>query len=91
AIQEVLVFPQMRPEKFERADSPADFEAIGVSVDWAPHVIKAGYDSLEKLWAAKPTAVHQNLNGYRKKNKLEIPAVQLDEVDRWFAAAKKSV
>ncbi|MFM7104149.1 MAG: lysine--tRNA ligase, partial [Flavobacteriales bacterium] len=90
AIQEVLFFPQMRPEKFERADSPADFEAIGVSVDWAPHVIKAGYDSLEKLWAAKPTSVHQNLNGYRKKNKLEIPAVQLDEVERWFAAAKKS-
>jgi lysyl-tRNA synthetase class 2 len=90
AIQEVLFFPQMRPEKFEHADSPADFEAIGVSPEWAPHIIKAGYDSVEKLWAAKPTAVHQNLNGYRKKNKLEIPAVQLDEVDRWFVAGKKS-
>ena len=86
AIQEVLFFPQMRPEKFERADSPADFESIGISAEWAPHIIKAGYDSLEKLWAAKPTAVHQNLNGYRKKNKLEIPAVQLDDVNRWFAA-----
>ena len=90
AIQEVLFFPQMRPEKFEHADSPSDFEAIGVSPEWAPHIIKAGYDSVEKLWAAKPTAVHQNLNGYRKKNKLEIPAVQLDEVDRWFVAGKKS-
>jgi len=33
--------------------------------------------------------VHQNLNGYRKKNKLEIPALQIEEIDRWFQSAKK--
>jgi hypothetical protein len=33
---------------------------------------------------AKPTSVHQQLNGYRKKNKLEIEALQLDEVQAWF-------
>jgi lysyl-tRNA synthetase class 2 len=89
AIQEVLFFPQMRPEKFERPLTQEDFEAAGIPAEWAAHVIKAGYDTLEKLWSAKPTAVHQNLNGYRKKNKLEIPALQIEEIDRWFQSAKK--
>jgi lysyl-tRNA synthetase class 2 len=83
-IQEVLFFPQMRPEKFESGPNPKEFEALGIPVEWVEHVIKAGYDSVEKLKSAKPTAIHQTLNGYRKKNKLEIPAVQLEEVNGWM-------
>jgi len=88
AIQEVLFFPQMRPEKFEKVAGPEDFVAAGIPSEWAPHVIRAGYDSLEKLWAAKPTAVHQNLNGYRKKNKLELPALQIHEIEQWLPPGK---
>ncbi len=84
-IQEVLFFPQMRPEKFETGPDPAAFVALGVPQEWAEHVIRAGYDSVEKLQEAKPTVVHQNLNQYRKKNKLEIPAVQLDDVNAWIS------
>jgi lysyl-tRNA synthetase, class II len=84
-IQEVLFFPQMRPEKFETGPDPAAFVALGIPQEWAEHVIRAGYDSVEKLQEAKPTVVHQNLNQYRKKNKLEIPAVQLDDVNAWIA------
>lgn len=84
-IQEVLFFPQMRPEKFETGPDPAAFVALGVPQEWAEHVIRAGYDSVEKLQDAKPTVVHQNLNQYRKKNKLEIPAVQLDDVNAWIS------
>jgi lysyl-tRNA synthetase class 2 len=85
SIQEVLFFPQMRPEKFETAPKPADFVAIGVPENWAEHVINAGYPSVEKLREAKPTAVHQKLNVFRKKNKLDIPALQLTDVEEWFA------
>ncbi len=85
AIQEVLFFPQMRPEKFQAGPNPQDFIALGIPEEWAEHVIKAGYDTVEKLKSSKPTAVHQQLNGYRKKNKLEIPAVQLEEVQSWLA------
>ncbi|MFM9006796.1 MAG: lysine--tRNA ligase [Flavobacteriales bacterium] len=84
AIQEVLFFPQMRPEKFQTGPNPQDFAALGIPDAWVEHVIKAGYDSIEKLKTSKPTAVHQQLNGYRKKNKLEIPAVQLEEVQAWL-------
>ncbi len=85
AIQEVLFFPQMRPEKFQSGPNPQDFVELGIPDAWVEHVIKAGYDSIEKLKSAKPTAIHQQLNGYRKKNKLDIPAVQLDEVQAWLA------
>lgn len=85
AIQEVLFFPQMRPEKFETAPDPKIFTAIGVSEEWAEHLIRAGYDSVQKLKDTKPTVVHQTLNQYRKKNKLDIPAVQLEDVQRWIS------
>lgn len=84
-IQEVLFFPQMRPEKFEVAPDPKDFMAIGIPEEWAEHVIRAGFDSISKLKETKATSIHQTLNGYRKKNKLDIPAVQLDDVQSWIA------
>jgi lysyl-tRNA synthetase class 2 len=85
AIQEVLFFPQMRPEKFQTGPDLKEFMALGIPEVWAEHVVRAGYDSIEKLTIAKPTAIHQNLNGYRKKNKLEIPAIQLEEVQAWLS------
>jgi lysyl-tRNA synthetase class 2 len=84
AIQEVLFFPQMRPEKFETAPDPKIFTALGVSEEWAEHLIRAGYDTVEKLKETKPTVIHQTLNQYRKKNKLDIAAVQLEDVQRWI-------
>lgn len=84
AIQEVLFFPQMRPEKFDTAPDPKIFIAIGVPEIWAEHIIRAGYDSIEKLKETKPTVIHQTLNQYRKKNKLEIAAVQLEDVQGWI-------
>jgi len=84
SIQEVLLFPQMRPEKVEKAVTPGDFIKAGVSSEWAEYLIPAGFTSVDLLKETKPTAIHQKLNGYRKKNKLDIPALQLDEVESWF-------
>lgn len=84
AIQEVLFFPQMRTEKFDTAPDPKIFVALGIPEDWAEHIIRAGYDSIEKLKETKPTVIHQTLNQYRKKNKLEIAAVQLEDVQSWI-------
>ena len=86
SIQEVLFFPQMRPEKWETIASPADFQAIGVPSDWSKHIAQAGYHTVEALRNNKPAALHQKLNGFRKKNKLDIPALGLDQVESWFNA-----
>jgi lysyl-tRNA synthetase, class II len=84
SIQEVLFFPQMRPEKFDTVASPKDFEAIGVPAEWSVHIAQAGYYSVESLRANKPAALHQKLNGFRKKNKLDVDALALDVVEGWF-------
>jgi len=84
SIQEVLFFPQMRPEKFQTGPDLNAFQALGIAAEWAEHVFKAGYASVDALLETKATAVHQKLNGYRKKHKLEIPALLIDEVEAWF-------
>lgn len=84
SIQDVLFFPHMRPEKKKVVPIPADFVAIGIPETWAEHIIEAGYATPQALKEAKPTQVHQTLNGFRKKNKLDIPALSLQEVEAWF-------
>ncbi len=84
SIQEVLFFPQMKPEKKAKPVTPEDFIKIGVSELWAEHIMAAGFSSPAALKETKVTAILQKLNGYRKKNKLDVPAVQIDEINSWM-------
>lgn len=84
SIQEVILFPQMRPEVVRKVFSATELTNIGVSDDWAQHIINAGFNSLSSLKEAKPTAIQQKLNGYRKKNKLDIAAIQLEDINNWL-------
>jgi lysyl-tRNA synthetase class 2 len=85
SIQEVLFFPQMRPEKKQEGPDVASFEAKGIQAHWIDAIVSMGFLSLDKLKETKPTALHQNLNQYRKKNKLDVPAAQLEEIMMWFS------
>ena len=84
AIQEVLFFPTMRPEKVKKVATEQDFMEIGVPEVWAGVLIKAGYTSVDMLKAEKPAALREKLNGLRKKNKMDVPALQLEEVTQWI-------
>ena len=85
SIQEVLFFPQMRPEVFRTGPDLGALEALGIPSDWVPHVAAAGFDTPDAIREAKPTALREKLNGFRKKNKLDLPALQLEEVESWSA------
>ncbi|MCF6169516.1 MAG: lysine--tRNA ligase [Bacteroidales bacterium] len=84
SIQEVLFFPQMRPEAAKKTFTSEDFQKAGIPASWAEHLIPAGFTSLDSLNDAKPAVIQQKLNGYRKKNKLDIPAVQMGEIEGWL-------
>ncbi len=84
AIQEVLFFPTMRPEKVKKVATEQDFMEIGVPEVWAQVLIKAGYTSVDMLKAEKPATLREKLNGLRKKNKMDVPALQLEEVTQWI-------
>lgn len=83
SIQEVIFFPQMKPEISKPKPKKEDFIKLGIEESWIDCVMEI-YLNTENLLSNKATQVHQKLNGFRKKNKLEINALQLEEVEKWF-------
>jgi len=83
-IQEVLFFPQMRPEKKARVTTAEDFIHIGVPSEWVPVLNKMGFNTVEELKAANPNKVFNDLGGMRKKLKLEIIMPAKEAVMAWF-------
>ena len=88
-IQEVLFFPQMRPEKVQRRDSEAAYTAVGVPAEWVAPMQKAGVVTIEQLAAASAGKLHQDMCGVNKKYKLELKNPTVDEVNAWIENAKK--
>ncbi|MGN0032673.1 MAG: lysine--tRNA ligase [Candidatus Limimorpha sp.] len=82
-IQEVLLFPQMRPEKVQKTATKEDFMAAGVPEVWAEVLVKQ-YNTVEQMKSEKPAALREKLNGIRKKTKMDVPALQLEEVESWI-------
>ena len=82
-IQEVLFFPQMRPEKSRKKDADSCFTAIGVPQEWIAAVQKAGFLTVESLGEANPNKLQQELCGLNKKYKLELSNPTPDEVKAW--------
>ena len=85
SIQDVLFFPQMRPEKKIKKDDKAAFMALGMPDEWADIVMKLGFNTVEDLKKANPNKVHQDLCGYNKKNKLNLTNPTQDAVKGWIA------
>jgi len=83
-IQEVLFFPQMRPENKQKVTSDEDFVTAGIPADWVQVIRKLGFNTVEELKAANPNKVFNDLGGMRKKLKLEIPIPSKEEVNNWF-------
>ena len=87
AIQEVLLFPQMRPEKTERRDKEEAFTAVGVPAEWYAPLQKAGVLTVDALKDANPGKLHQDLCGINKKYKLALANPSQDDVKAWVEAA----
>ncbi len=84
SIQEVLFFPQMRPEKKAKVTTDEDFVAQGVPAEWVQVVRKMNINTIEELKAANPNKVFNDLGGMRKKMKLDLTMPQKEEVLKWF-------
>jgi len=84
SIQDVLFFPQMRPEKTLKKDDSAAFAHLGIPEGWIPYIQRAGYLTIEDLRKANPNKLHQDLCGMNKKHKLEFQNPTQDEVKSWL-------
>lgn len=83
AIQEVLFFPQMRPEKRIPKDPVSAFTAIGVPEEWVPVLQKAGYNLVADLKGGNPQKIQQEIGGINKKYKLNYTTPSVNDVADW--------
>lgn len=84
-IQEVLLFPQMRPEAKPQRDSADKYAAIGVAEELVPILQKAGYNMVADLKDVNPQKIQMQIGEIIKKYKLEIKKPSVDEVAAWTA------
>jgi len=84
SIQDVLFFPQMKPENPVAQLTEKDFEAIGVRKELVPILQKMGITSIVQLKEMKASKLFNDVCGLRKKMKLEIPNPTMEEVEGWL-------
>ena len=85
SIQDVLLFPQMKPQTMSGDNNEGDdLSQHGVDENWIPVLAKAGIKNFEQLKAANPNKLFNDLGGLRKKMKLDIPALKREVFDAWL-------
>lgn len=84
SIQDVLFFPQMRPEKKSVADPTEKYTQAGIPEAWVPVLQKMGFVQVSMLKTLNPNKLHQDMCGYNKKNKLALPNPKPEEVREWL-------
>ena len=82
-IQEVLFFPQMRPEKVTPKDAPAKFMELGIPEEWVAVIQKAGYNLVSDMKDVNPQKLHMDICGINKKYKLELANPTVKDVEGW--------
>lgn len=85
SIQDVLFFPQMRPEKKAVVDGDEKFMDLGISREWVEVIRKAGYQTVAAIKEVKSTKFHQEICGINKKNKMGLTNPSQDVVAGWLA------
>jgi lysyl-tRNA synthetase class 2 len=83
SIQDVLLFPQMKPEPKTRKDSAETFAKAGVPAHWVPVLEKMGHSTVASLKSLKAGKLFNDLCGYNKKNKLGLDNPTMEEVKAW--------
>ena len=84
-IQEVLFFPQMRPEKADPKDSAAKYVELGIAEEWVPVIQKAGYNLVSAMKEVNPQKLHMDICGINKKYKLGLTNPSVDQVAEWIS------
>ncbi|MCR9011764.1 MULTISPECIES: lysine--tRNA ligase [Gabonibacter] len=85
SIQDVLLFPQMKPEKKIPVDGDEKFLELGIAEEWIPVIRKIGHQTVESLKEVEnPNKFHQELCGINKKEKLGLTNPTQDEVRVWL-------
>ncbi len=83
-IQEVLFFPQMKPEKKIPQSTPAEWAEIGVAEEWVPVLRKAGFNLVSNIKEEKAQGLQQKIGDIVKKYKLDMTKPSVDDIQQWI-------
>jgi len=89
-IQEVLFFPQMKPEKKIPQSTVAEWGAIGVPEEWVPVLRKAGFNMVSNIKEEKAQGLQQKIGDIVKKYKLDMTKPSVNDVQGWIESAKSA-
>ena len=86
-IQEVLLFPTMRPEKTPPRDAVSAYTAIGIPEDFVPVLQKLGYNLVSNLADEKPQKIQQQIIELQKKYRgiVDLPRPGVEEISEWIS------
>ncbi len=87
SIQDVLLFPQMKPlvQKTEQESKAEEYTESGIPEEWVEPLKKLGYTTIARLKEVeKAGKLANDLNGYNKKNKLGLPGLSPQAVEEWL-------
>ena len=87
SIQDVLLFPQMKPESHKpRAESQDDeYISLGIPQEWIAPLKSLGFTTVSKLKETeKAGKLANDLNGYNKKNKLGLSGLSPEAIEKWL-------
>ena len=89
SIQDVLFFPQMRPEKKAKVDGVEEFATVGVTAEWVDILHKMSIMTVDGLKNYNGNKLFNDLCGFNKKNKLGLKNPAAEEVNSWIEKAQK--
>jgi lysyl-tRNA synthetase class 2 len=88
SIQDVLFFPQMRPEKKAQKDDDIAYTTLGIPAEWVPVFQKMGFTKAESIKQVSPGKLFNDLCGFNKKNKLGLTNPSMDDVKKWVTVSE---
>ena len=86
-IQEVLFFPQMKPEKKIPQSTIKEWVAIGVPENWVYVLRKAGFNLISDIKDEKAQGLQQKVGEINKKYKLGYDKPSVDDIQAWIDKA----
>ncbi len=87
-IQEVMLFPQLKPEKKMPQSSIAEWAEIGVPENWVYVLRKAGFNLISDIVDEKAQGLQQKIGEINKKYKLDYEKPSVDDIQQWIEKAK---
>ena len=88
AIGEIMLFPQMKPEKKAPKSSADEWAQVGVQEEWIPVLNKAGFYLVQDIREQKAQGLQQKIGDIVKKYKLDMQKPSVDEIAAWIEKAQ---